>query len=778
MNKLLIAAIVPFMAASAYAQVNCKVIGKVAGGYPAQRAVIGYEDEKKYKTDTVKINEGQFEFTSSAARPALAQVTLLVPPPPGVTKRRSGDTEEDEGGAKNIALFYLEDTIRVNFDTAGMATVTGGGKEQQAYVAFIANGQEEAKKTDPLPFDKIVGAFIKNNPDAYISLDIMEMFAGVIQPATFEPMWMSLSDRLRNTDKAKEWKVRLEEAKKFDVGSKSIDFTLTSVKGTPVSLSSFRGRYVLLDFWASWCAPCRAGHPELINIYNKYKGNKFEILAVSLDNKKEAWLKAIKEDKLPWMQASDLKGASGKVAKMYNIAQIPQNLLIDPDGVIVGRNLTGKPLDEKLSELISGAVVAQQPARKKYKFDDFMLIEKVEDQEKYYNEMMQQQPAGKVNPAATNDYRGELAFAWLTKGNVERYKHYKATNPKFTPRQFLYLTSALEKLFDEKKDYAAVALISGELLDNLEKHTLTDGVGRTPVLMELNAAANAKLGNIHVAKKMIAKSSAAEGSDNREIKYFKDMKSNYLNRYAIVMSAAGQYQTAYDTLSKAFKAAESNPAMVATFRDVYQKLKGSDKGFEEYLASLKNEAYQEYYREVEKMYIALPQKTLEGTMPDPEGGPKPVTTFRAKTPVKDITLQKLDGKSVHLGDYTGKILAIDFWTTLCTPCVAAFSGFEHVVADYNKDEFQLFVINLFETSATVKAYVAQKGITLNVLQDEENTAYDVQGTPTKIIFDPMGNIRFYSSGYAGSTDREYYKLKAMVEITKARASGAVTALSK
>jgi len=91
-----------------------------------------------------------------------------------------------------------------------------------------------------------------------------------------------------------------------------------------------------------------------------------------------------------------------------------------------------------------------------------------------------------------------------------------------------------------------------------------------------------------------------------------------------------------------------------------------------------------------------------------------------------------------------------------------------VVADYDKRDFQMFVVDLFETQPVVKAYIAKKGITLDVLRDEENQAYDVQGTPTKIVFDPDGNIRFYAIGYAGSTDREYYKLKAMVEITRAR----------
>lgn len=353
MHKTFIAAFCTIMVTSAHAQVTCHIKGEVAKGHPAKRAVIGYEDDKKYKTDTVNIAGGRFEFTSSARRPALAQITLLVPSPPGERRRGNPEENEDQSSLKNMALFYLEKSIGVKFDTAGTATVTGGGKEQQAYDAFVAFGRENEQKGEKaLPFDKMVTAFIQQHPDAYISLDLMEMFAGVIQPATFEPMYLALSPRLQDTDKARSWKAALEKAKKFDVGQQSIDFTLNDVQNVPVSLSSFKGRYVLLDFWASWCGPCRAGHPELIDTYNKFRSDKFEILAVSLDNNRGAWLKAIAEDKLPWKLVRDMTGIV-EVAKMYNVTQIPQNLLIGPDGVIIGRNLTGKNLVDKLSEVLN-----------------------------------------------------------------------------------------------------------------------------------------------------------------------------------------------------------------------------------------------------------------------------------------------------------------------------------------------------------------------------------------------------------------------------------------
>ena len=418
--------------------------------------------------------------------------------------------------------------------------------------------------------------------------------------------------------------------------------------------------------------------------------------------------------------------------------------------------------------LISSSAWAQQSAKKaRYGISQFMLIEKVEDQEKKYNEVVKE-PAAGLEPTALNDLRAELALQWLAKGNVERYRFYKATKPKFNFRQALFLSYAVEKLFDEKKDFANVEKISKELLADLAKGTIEAGAIRPAVLLEVNAGANAKLGNVVVAKEMIAKSNADESSADRLIKYFKDGQANYLNRHAIVMLAAGEYQNAFDMLTKAFKEAESNSYMVDTYQEAYKKVKGTDKGFEEHLKSLKTEAYQKYYKEVEKSYVSSPKQTLDGTFPDPSDAKKLLITFRATKPVKEVAMKNLAGEMVNLGDYKGKILAIDFWTTGCTPCVAAFAGFEKVVADYNKNEFQMFVVNVFEENSAVRAFAAQKPIKLDVLQDEENKMYDVQATPSKIVFDPMGNIRFFATGYAGSTDREYYKLKAMVEIIKAR----------
>ncbi len=418
---------------------------------------------------------------------------------------------------------------------------------------------------------------------------------------------------------------------------------------------------------------------------------------------------------------------------------------------------------------VSNTAWAQQPTQEKYNLDDFNLIVKVEDQEKYYNEMLQAAASDNKKPAWQDEYITTLATGWLAKGNLEKYRFYMKSNPEISFVKLLYFGYALEYLEDGSKYLDVVEQASKDLISRIEKDAGSDEMtkGRMQVLLEINAMANAKLGNVDAAKKSIGKALVIKG--DREMKYFKDSKANFYKRYATVLSASGENKRALDTLTNAVRHADSNPALIATLRSVYIKVYGSDKGCDKLVSSLQEEAYKKYYKEVEELYITDGSIPFKGSLSMPDSSEK-MTLFTAKQHVYNISLPDINGKLVHFADCKGKILVIDFWSTLCTPCVSAFAGFEKVVADYKKEPFQLFVIDLFEPQETVKSFVAKKGITLDVLRDEPNETYDIQGTPTKIVFDPMGNIRFYSSGYAGSTDREYYKLKAMVEIVKARAT--------
>jgi peroxiredoxin len=145
---------------------------------------------------------------------------------------------------------------------------------------------------------------------------------------------------------------QIEIEQRTEVGQKATEFSLTDTSGTSIKLSSFSGKYVLIDFWASWCPPCREENPNVVEAYKKFGNKGFAVLGISFDSKRDKWLKAIYDDKLTWTQLSDLRGWENAIGNLYGIRAIPSNLLIGPDGTILAKNLRGKALHEKLKALL------------------------------------------------------------------------------------------------------------------------------------------------------------------------------------------------------------------------------------------------------------------------------------------------------------------------------------------------------------------------------------------------------------------------------------------
>jgi peroxiredoxin len=143
----------------------------------------------------------------------------------------------------------------------------------------------------------------------------------------------------------------MEVPRRLAIGKKVPDMQLPNPGGKVLSISSFRGKWLLLDFWASWCKPCRAESPFLVSVHNLYKSKGLEILSVSLDADRDAWMKAIVQDDLNWAHVSDLKGWESESARLFAIQAIPASYLINPEGVITAKNLRGKDLEQKLMEI-------------------------------------------------------------------------------------------------------------------------------------------------------------------------------------------------------------------------------------------------------------------------------------------------------------------------------------------------------------------------------------------------------------------------------------------
>ncbi|OQP51366.1 hypothetical protein A4H97_27720 [Niastella yeongjuensis] len=354
---------------------NYTLKGKIGNLDSPAKIYLGYKNAKGEFLDSADFKNGQFEFKGSLEEPTQSTLVLSYTGVAAFNKFSESMSVYLEQGTillnstdslrnavvtgskvnadfKKLKEALKETDAKMDLVTSSLRDLPADKKKDKAFMGeFMKDYIQQQKAIIDLQ-NGVRASFIKNNPNTVVSLIALQNIDRYRpEYAILAPLYNSLSETVKNTNEGKAFGHKLDRMKVMEVGVMALPFTQNDPEGNPISLSSFKGKYVLVDFWASWCSPCRLENPNVVKAYNAYHEKGLEILSVSLDKNKEAWVNAIKKDGMPWNHVSDLKFWKNEVAVMYGINAVPQNMLLDKSGRIIAKNLRGDALSAKLAEV-------------------------------------------------------------------------------------------------------------------------------------------------------------------------------------------------------------------------------------------------------------------------------------------------------------------------------------------------------------------------------------------------------------------------------------------